>query len=327
MRKCLVILSIIALVLSFGSACTETFDPDGLILVDDDRFTIVSHGKGMIDVQSYAEQRPVYLLSITNKTNCGVSINSGHLDEDFGYYHIGTINGAEISTLVFIDPQDERSYERGYYSPIFPGTTKDLYLEPLGGGYGFTSTDELANVLVDIHLSSVDYDSWYRNYTLVLDEGEYAAYTRPSDVVQYENDIISYELPSDWKRDIIYEGTEYEYEIIWAPPSLSLLLTHIEIYTNPVWTLQETVDEYNEEHQAYYADPMDSIATYDAVIDGHSAEVVEEYNHIADATTYTYFIHASGEKLISIQFISETEFRADLDEIRQQVLDSIRFKV
>ena len=87
------------------------------------------------------------------------------------------------------------------------------------------------------------------------------------------------------------------------------------------------VDAYNQEHQAYYADPLDSMTTYDAVIDGHSAEVLEDYNHIADATTYTYFIHASGEKLISIQFISETQFKADLDAIRQQILDSIRFKV
>lgn len=326
MRKYLAILTVIVLVLSLGSASAETFNSDGLTLVDDDRFTIVSHGKGMIDVQTSAEQRPAYLLSITNKSNCGVGIYTGHMDEDIGDYHLGTINGAEISALCFIDPQDEQKYEGICFSPIFPGTTKDLYMEPFGGGYGFTSTDELTNVVVDIHLSSVDYDSWYCNYTLVLDEGEIVAYDRPSDVVQYENDIISYELPSDWKRDIFYEGTEYEYELVWAPPSLSLHLTHIEIRTNPIWTLQEMVDAYNQEHQAYYADPLDSMTTYDAVIDGHSAEVLEDYNHIADATTYTYFIHASGEKLISIQFISETQFKADLDAIRQQILDSIRFK-
>ena len=301
---------------------------DDEVLVDDDLCRIVSHGKEMIKVYGYSVERPAYLLSVTNRASRSMEIYTGHVSEDDFDYTVGTVNGQIMSALAFIDSKDEKHYEGILFSSILPGETVNLYMEPLGGGYGFTSVDELRNVIANIYvsLSNPGGDFQYRNYTLKLDEGIYEEYTGAPGVVQYENDYFVCDLPSDWQAVTYYEGTEYEYDMAFPPPELSIHLTRIEFNTNPLQTVQSLVDEYNEDHKAFYADPEDSLKTYTVSIGGRSAEVVEQYNHIADATYYTYFMTANDGKEIMIDFISEMTFESELNEIRQQVLSSIRFK-
>ena len=285
------------------------------VAVDDDVCTIVCGSKEIIRPNSDITDRPAYPISVTNKS--GYTLEVG---PDYSV-SFGKVNGIELSSFV-IEGSDGSLLLGGPAVP--PGETADFYLIPNGGGYSFTSLEELVNVELIIKVDwrdSAD-ELHSRDYTLFLDMAESPEYHVPSDVIRYENELFSDELPSDWVGTVIGEGTADEYAVFWAPPQLASREGGVEIQLNPFMTYQELSEQLVE----IYSDPEDTLTTCTSFIGGHPARVIAGYNDASCTMDFEYYVDRGNGDEIRIFFSSEPQFEPQMGPIRERFLNSIAFR-
>ena len=305
------------------------FSGEGDVLIDDEALTLIVHGKTMIRTSD--GDLPVYCLTAVNHTGSLLELSSAHLGVDF-VYDCGTANGAQIIGILFLERQDPApsSYSQAdalTFPGIPAGKSMELYMEILCGGYGIRTIEELVNVSANIHASQDRSGGfWYRDYVLSLDEGETAPPSAEG-YTTYEHPYFRFEVPADWKYNIVQEFDDYGLERVWLPPQVNdHSMTYMEFQYDDFYS----AEGHAQEIAAFYREDNCSDGDYtvsesETTVAGKHAFLVEVTGKTANTRFRFYYVDLPDGKALTILLQAELPYEDLVEPEYERFLTSIEF--
>lgn len=171
---------------------------EGTTVISDETISVVFLDRAMSNPAYEGDESwPYYRFAVTNRLDIDIIIHLGFAGREGGW---GTVDGAALRDLLIYLTDGSIA---GDELVIPAGSTVELALRPVGGGYGFRTVEELVNVVFRFHVTRADgssEDEWHIDYDLQLNGGASAPQAEESTTVEYSADGFGfvYEIPENW---------------------------------------------------------------------------------------------------------------------------------
>lgn len=191
-------------------------ETEGIDIIVDTYIHIIFRNRGMSNLTAEdGETWPYYRFTVTNPQDADIIFHLGSSDGEGGW---GSVDGNLLRDLV-IYATDGMIIGDSLVIPA--GSSVEIILRPIGGGYGYRTAEELINVIFRFHLTFADEskaEEIIGDYSIPLDSGENIV-RQPADAyTRYDAGPFGfeYEIPEDWQV-----ANTYDMIRILPPPALA----------------------------------------------------------------------------------------------------------